>query len=661
MQIFHIRTGIISMLMCMSMGMSFAQDGSRESHRRVRGTLVQCYPVRIVDAPSFVYIRAVVDSTFPDSTLDAVLYCMQVRAVIDSAEQPTITIPGAAGTRVPVRVISRNDSTVILQPTTRITVDPTAVYQIVVPVRADTITVDSTLTCEAWDGRRGGVIELQATSCIIIDGSQIDASARGYRGGRRSTDEGGTCSLTQACDPALSGRTGEKGESFVIRDPQCVSGHIPWASGGGGGDAHTAGDGAGGNGGAGGRGGDQWSCGLPLGMHGMAGCAVRDTTFDRLIAGGGGGGAHQNNGVGTDGVAGGGIIVLRAPRIQGDTIRVIVDGESQARVANNDGAGGGGAGGTIVLDACEIVVPVRAVVRGGRGGNCGGGHGPGGGGSGGRVLLEPSLLQRGLGGYTFELDGGGSGLNGGPTATFNAMPGERGVLLPLCSRVQPHRIIHASELGIGDIDTLVVLATDTSLNCPLRITHQITLIGSSLLPLIDSVYFDSLTSIRCDRPAADTTVLTVELASSSSAIIPLLGMLHYDTTSIIRHTVTVNFPDSIPSCTWPTDERIVVTRACGLPLRIVRMWTPLRVSAVASRGGIDIAVEAASNEPVDILIATLQGSIVASTQCSTFQRFADRQWRGAVTLQPHNVAQGVYTVIARSSQGITSTIICCTQ
>ena len=654
---FHSRLFIIAMLMCMGVGMSVAQDVDRASHRRVRGTLTQCYPVRIVDAPSFVYIRAVVDSTFPDSTLDAVLYCMQVRAMIDSAEQPTIAVSGAAGTRVPVRVVSRSDSTVIVQPTARIPVDPSAVYQIVVPIRADTITVDSTLSCEAWDGRRGGVIELEATTCIIIDSAHIDAGARGYRGGRRSVD-GGSCSLTQACDPALSGRTGEKGESFVIRDPLCVSGHIPWASGGGGGDAHNAGGGGGGNGGVGGRGGDQWSCGLPLGMHGMPGCAVLDTAFDRLFAGGGGGGGHQNNGVGSDGVAGGGIVVLRAPRIQGDTIRVVVDGESQTRGAANDGAGGGGAGGTIVLDACTIMEPVRVTARGGRGGNCGGGHGPGGGGGGGRVLLEPSLLQRGLGGFTFELDGGGSGLNGGPTATFNAMPGERGVVLPLCSRVQPHRIIHTSELGIGDIDTLVVLATDTSLHCPLRITHQFTLIGSSLLPLIDSVEYDSATSIRCERPAADTTVLTVELSSSSSAIIPLLGLLHNDTTTVIRHAATVNFPDSIPSCTWPVGERVVVTRACGLPLRIVRRWTPLQIRVTSLQTRVDVVIDAATTAPVDLAIVDLQGRVVTTIRCTSFERIAEHAWRGRISLSNNDVGRGVYALCASSQQGTITATFC---
>lgn len=637
--------------------MCFAQDSDQPTHRRVRGVLSQCHPVRIVDAPSFVYIRAVVDSTLPDSTLDAVLYCMQVRAVIDSAEQPTITIPGVVGTRVPVRVLSRSDSTVILQPMARIAVDPTAVYQLVVPIRADTITVDSTLTCDAWDGRRGGVIELQATTCIIIDSSRIDASARGYRGGRRSAD-GGSCSLTQACDPALSGRTGEKGESFVIRDPQCVSGHIPWASGGGGGDAHNAGGGGGGNGGGGGRGGDQWSCGLPLGMHGMAGCAVRDTMFDRVIAGGGGGGGHQNNGVGTDGVAGGGIVYLSAPRIEGDTVRIVVDGESNLRAAANDGGGGGGGGGTLILDACTITAPMQASLRGGRGGNCGGGHGPGGGGGGGRVLIEPSFLQRVDSTLRFDVEGGATGLNGGPTATFNAMPGEPGIVVPLCGRVITHKVSSKSELAIGDTDTLTISARDASSRCPVSITHTFVFIGHSLLPLVDSVMFDSTVTVQLDRRASDTTVVRVIIPSTSSFSIPVLGLLHQDTTTVVQHQARVTFPDSIPSCVWPVDERVVVTRACGLPLRIVRRWTPLQIRATSLQTRVDVVIDAATPAPVELSVVDLQGRVITTIRCTSFERIAEHAWRGRISLANNDVGRGVYALCASSQQGTATATFC---
>ncbi len=633
--------------------MCTAQSDTTSTHRRVRGLVRTCVPIRIVDAPSSIYIRAVVDSTLPDSTTDAVLYCMQVRTVLDSAVIPVVNVLGLVGTRIPVTIQSRADSAVILRPRVRVAIDPTAVYQLVLPIRADTITVDSVLTCEPWNGRRGGVIELHASQVIIFDSGRVDVSARGHRGGRRSAD-GGSCSLTQACDPAQSGRTAEKGESIVVPDPQCISGHISWASGGGGGDAHNAGGGGGGNGGAGGRGGDQWSCGLPLGMHGMPGCAIRDTTFDRFVFGGGGGGGHQNNSVGTDGVAGGGIVVLHAPRIEGDTVRVVADGENNSRAAANDGGGGGGAGGTIVVDVCTIAAQLNASLRGGQGGNCAGGHGPGGGGGGGRLLVEPSALQRADSTLRVERSGGISGVNGGPGATFNARPGEPGIIVPLCARVSTHQISSATELAIGDIDTLMILSRDTSSRCPVIITHTITVVGSSLLPLIDSMRFDSSVSVRVERRAADTTMIIVSLPSTSSTAIPLLGLLHQDTISVIRQTTSVSFPDSIPSCTWPPDERVIVTRACGLPLRLVRRWTPLRVTAESFNGVIDVTVDGSTNTPTDIVVSTMQGRVVASGVCSAYERRSDHEWRGTSVITSDHLARGMYVVTVYSQQGIAS-------
>ena len=626
----------------------------------MRGLVSTCAPLRIVDAPSSVYIRAVTDSTLPDSVTDAVLYCMQVRAVLDSAIVPIVDVPGLVGTRIPVTVLSRTDSVVILQPKTHTAIDPTAVYQLVLPLRGDTITIDSTLTCEPWNGQRGGVIELHATSVIIFDSGRVDVSARGHRGGRRSAD-GGSCSLTQACDPAGSGRTAEKGESIVLRDPQCVSGHTPWASGGGGGDAHNAGGGGGGNGGAGGRGGDQWSCGLPLGMHGMAGCAIRDTTFDRFVFGGGGGGGHQNNGVGTDGVAGGGIVYLQAPSIGGDTVRIIVDGENNLRVAANDGGGGGGGGGTLALDVCSITAPLQASLRGGRGGNCGGGHGPGGGGGGGRVLIEPSFLQRVDSTLLFDVEGGTTGLNGGPTATFNAMSGEPGIVVPLCGRVVTHTVTGANDLAIGYTDTLTLTARDTSSRCPVSITHTLMFIGHSLLPLVDSATFDSTITVQLDRRASDTTVVRVTIPSTASCSIPILGLLHQDTTTVIQHQARVTFPDSIPSCVWPIDERIVVTRACGLPLRIVRRWTPLQIGVTSLRTSVDVVIDAASSTPVDLSVMDLQGRVVITQRCTSFERIAEHTWRGRVSLSYEELGRGVYALCASSQQGSITTTFCITQ
>ena len=62
--------------------------------------------------------------------------------------------------------------------------------------------------------------------------------------------------------------------------------------------------------------------------------------------------------------------------------------------ADMDAAGGGGAGGTILLDVGGVVTPVTASVRGGNGGHIKhlyNAHGPGGGGGGGVVVMTENF------------------------------------------------------------------------------------------------------------------------------------------------------------------------------------------------------------------------------------------------------------------------------
>jgi hypothetical protein len=273
------------------------------------------------------------------------------------------------------------------------------------------------------------------------------------------------------------------------------------------------------------------------------------------------------------------------------------------------------------------------------------------------MLVEPSTLQRADSTLRVERSGGISGVNGGPEATFNARPGEPGIILPLCARVPTHRVTSATELAIGDVDTLMLLSRDSTSQCPVIITHTITIAGSSLLPLIDSMRFDSSVSVRVERRATDTTAIIVSLPSTSSTAIPLLGLLHQDTTSIIRQTMAVHFPDSIPSCMWPAEERIVVTRACGLPLRLVRRWAPLSVAANSANGAIDIAIEGPTNTPTNIVVSTMQGRVVASGVCSSYERRSDHDWRGTSVIPSDHLAHGVYVVTVHSQQGIASTTV----
>src|SRR5690606_12608671 len=123
-----------------------------------------------------------------------------------------------------------------------------------------------------------------------------------------------------------------------------------------------------------------------------------------LMAGGGGGGFGDNNYVNTEGGNGGGMVLIRSNEILGNAHSILANGESVTITSNYEGAGGGGAGGTIIL-ACSNFGTTPALnlsATGGKGGdnnNAGTlntAHGPGGGGGGGLIGLGTSAAVAGV-------------------------------------------------------------------------------------------------------------------------------------------------------------------------------------------------------------------------------------------------------------------------
>ncbi|MET0242690.1 MAG: hypothetical protein ABW174_04455, partial [Flavitalea sp.] len=175
----------------------------------------------------------------------------------------------------------------------------------------------------------------------------------------------------------------------------------------GGGNDQNAGGGGGGNGGVGGRGGKSWNSNLQVG--GFGGVKPAFLAVTRLIMGGGGGAGSTNNGTGplanglsSSGAAGGGIVIIKLAGITGSG-SIVTNGDN-AETVDNDGAGGGGAGGTVYITATSGLANVTATANGGAGGNAwptsadAGGlddgnpeHGPGGGGGGGVVYSNTAL------------------------------------------------------------------------------------------------------------------------------------------------------------------------------------------------------------------------------------------------------------------------------
>ncbi len=285
-----------------------------------------------------------------------------------------------------------------------------------VPKYSDATVID-TLRAQKWNGATGGILALEADKLTL--NAPIDASAKGFRGGRAQTgnDATNTCSwLFSVADyflPKNNWRGAEKGEGIADYIAGKEWGRGALATGGGGGNDHNTGGGGGANiskGGLGGKNDEKstFSCQGPNAGLGGKGVGVLDAT-NHYFLGSGGGAGHGNNGQATDGGTGGGMIFLFGKNMISNNNFIKANGEN-VKNNNGDGGGGGGAGGTIILDFEEIQGSVKVEVKGGKGGTidnkgekrC---FGPGGGGAGGRIVYTSPLVVTG------DFSGGGNGLS----------------------------------------------------------------------------------------------------------------------------------------------------------------------------------------------------------------------------------------------------------
>ncbi len=310
--------------------------------------------------------------------------------------------------------------------------DVSASVQLIRVAEYVNVTIRGTVRARPWDGRIGGVVAIEASGTVTFQ-ADIDVNGAGFVGGLRSLNYA-TCSRTGFVYTMASGYGAQKGDGVTVRSPVYEAGRGKLANGGGGGVDHNSGGGGGGNAGAGGRGGDQWvGCSRVISNGATGGIALPYArNFAKIYLGGGGGGGHQNNGVGTDGVPGGGIVILRAVSIDGANKSITAAGASVAAISGNDGAGGGGAGGAIWIDCAQITSPLRAIVTGGAGGSASttAAHGVGGGGGGGAVL-SPLLARSPL--LLLQLQGGPTGYNvpfrNSADSNLQATPGGQGMFI----------------------------------------------------------------------------------------------------------------------------------------------------------------------------------------------------------------------------------------
>ncbi len=250
---------------------------------------------------------------------------------------------------------------------------------------AGAFTSTNNITGLAWNGFVGGVVAIEVGGNFTL-AHNITANAIGFRGGAVSANYyggGTTCTLIDYATSSTN--CGRKGEGIYKITSTSYSFGIAKVlnGGGGGGQDINGGGGGGGNWTAGGVGGIGWNgtaagCPTASSPGGQGGISLSSAIpFNRIFMGGGGGGGQQNNSASTPGGNGGGIIIVKAGTLTTTgtcgTPRIISANGASVATAGNDGAGGGGAAGSIVLqiDNYNIVSTCQLSItaNGGNGGS----------------------------------------------------------------------------------------------------------------------------------------------------------------------------------------------------------------------------------------------------------------------------------------------------
>ncbi len=416
------RTQIALILLCCVVGIAHGQQGMPSAVTPISGQINRYESVSgIVPCDTTVRVRGASLFRAGDEVLMIQMKGARINELNDSTYGQIQSMNGAGC--VEFLTIKRVDQDRITF--TRPWVHPYsaegAIQLVSVPRYTDVVT-DGDVTAPAWNGMVGGVVVLRADGTLTLD-ADIDVSGKGFRGGYASFPRD-VCVPTMWGSYYLFGEGGEKGDGIATTpSSQALASKGPFANGGGGGNGANAGGAGGSNAGSGGRGGDAntWCVGY-RGIGGYPGVTV-DTLLlkQRVFLGGGGGGGHQNNNQGTAGAAGGGVVIIVANGLnmmggsiiaRGLSVRDTAAWDGKQYQQPGDGAGGGGAGGTVLLDIGATRGTATIDVRGGNGGHVGARYqpnGPGGGGGGGAIIMTSSVA-----GITARLDGGVPGVHLSP-------------------------------------------------------------------------------------------------------------------------------------------------------------------------------------------------------------------------------------------------------
>jgi uncharacterized repeat protein (TIGR01451 family) len=512
-------------------------------------------------------------------------------------------------------------------------------YQVIRVPQYTTATLGSTLTALTWNGATGGILAIDVSGTLTLGSATVSVNGEGFRGGGgRALTGDATAGLASTDFRTLSTLTtnGSKGEGIAgtphyiyqhgatIGAPASgnaplntgVEGYVagsygrgaPGNAGGGSTDGDptanqdNSGGGGGGNAGFGGPGGNGWACNCPSGGQGGGGISP---SLTRITMGGGGGAGTTNNasaetciapptcrvnvpgdwtdteaganGYYSSGANGGGTIIIRALQVTG-TATLTANGFT-AYNTGRDGAGGGGAGGSVLFTVQSgVLTGLTVQAKGGNGGNTwlttapagdpGERHGPGGGGGGGFILLSSAAAST-------DVSAGQGGVTTTANDDYGAQPGTPGaVQLIGGNNVLPGG--DGASCAIADLAvTNVVSAPSIQAGSNVTFTQTVTNNGPSpadgvvyMAPIPASSTFVSMSvppGWTCITPAVGAggvvtcttpTLLNAATANFSLVVNSLTGTpAGYVMTE--TNSVSSNTPDSNPANNQATASTII--------------------------------------------------------------------------------------------------------
>lgn len=359
---------------------------------QISGVVNVYSPVTLAD---FCNNLVVVPDAAPFDEGDRVLLIQMQGAVMDSSDTPNygdISDFRQTGKYEFLTIADIDANLIFFEEAMVNAYDGPSIQLVLVPQYTDVTVGGGVLTAQPWDGVTGGVLAIEVSGTLTLN-DNIDASGLGFRGGAVFSDPacfGGTTGYDgYRCS---SGCGGQKGESIARISAELLGRGRP-SNGGGGGNDHLTGGGGGANFAVGGTGGTKLAIGpgdCPGGFPGLGGRTLfYSNSANRAFLGGGGGAGDDQGGSASPGGNGGGLIFLRAGTLAGNGFSIRSNGLPPPFVAGADGAGGGGAAGSALMEVANYAGPVSVFLRGGDGGSVDNGNdpsvcaGPGGGGSGG--------------------------------------------------------------------------------------------------------------------------------------------------------------------------------------------------------------------------------------------------------------------------------------